>query len=85
MEQVIAGDDLLGLTRSFYLGGAQAVVSSLWPVANDATRIFMEVFHKDSRTGFYGTAWLKARDTVHAQGFPPSTYGAFILVGALGR
>ncbi len=83
MGQVIAGDDLLGLARSFYLGGAQAVVSSLWPVADEATRIFMEVFHKESRTGSYGAAWLKARNTVKAQGLPPSAYGAFILGGSL--
>lgn len=85
MGQVIAGDDLLGLTRSFYLGGAQAVVSSLWPVDDEATRIFMEVFHKESRTGSYGMAWLKARNTLQSQGFSPFAYGAFILGGSMGR
>ena len=44
MGEVIAGDDLLGLTRSFYLGGSRVVVSSLWPVEDKATRLFMEIF-----------------------------------------
>jgi len=84
MGKVVAGDDLLGLARSFYLGGASAVVSSLWPVEDEATRLFMEVFHERSRGGEYGVAWLSARDAVKAKGFPPSSYGAFVLGGTLG-
>lgn len=85
MGQVISGDELLGLARSFYLGGASAVVSSLWPVDDEASRLFMETFHDRSRGGGYGRAWLEARDTVRAKGFPPSAYGAFILGGSLGK
>lgn len=84
MGQVVGGDELLGLARSFYLGGASAVVSSLWPVEDEATRIFMEVFHQRSRGGDYGTAWLSARDAVKAKGYPPSAFGAFVLGGTLG-
>lgn len=84
MGKVAAGDDLLGLARSFYLGGASAVVSSLWPVEDEATRLFMEVFHERSRGGEYGVAWLSARDAVKAKGYPPSSYGAFVLGGTLG-
>ena len=84
MGKVAAGDDLLGLARSFYLGGASAVVSSLWPVEDEATRLFMEVFHERARGGEYGVAWLSARDAVKAKGYPPSSYGAFVLGGTLG-
>jgi hypothetical protein len=84
MGRVIAGDDLLGLTRSFYLAGASAVVSSLWPVDDEATRVFMEAFHERAGTGQYGSAWLAARDAVKAKGYPPSSYGAFVLGGMLG-
>jgi hypothetical protein len=81
MGQVTSGDDLLGLTRSFYLGGTNVILSSLWPVSDEATRIFMEVFHKTARSGDYGKAWLAARDAVRAKGSSPAEYGAFILGG----
>ncbi len=81
MGQVISGDDLLGLTRSFYLGGANVILSSLWPVSDEATRIFMEQFHKSARSGDYGLAWLAARDAVRARGATPAEYGAFVLGG----
>ena len=84
MGEVIAGDDLLGLTRSFYLGGSRVVVSSLWPVEDKATRLFMEIFHKESLNGNYGFAWLRARDELKQKGYPPSSYGAFLLGGSFG-
>jgi CHAT domain-containing protein len=84
MGQVIDGDDLLGLVRSFYLGGAFAVLSSLWPVEDEATRLFMAVFHEKARNGDFGVAWIAAREAVRSQGFPPSSYGAFVLAGSLG-
>jgi len=81
MGQVTSGDDLLGLTRSFYLGGTDVVLSSLWPVSDEATRLYMEVFHKSARQGNYGKAWLAARDAVKARGATPAEYGAFVLGG----
>lgn len=84
MGQVVSGDELLGLARSFYLGGASSVVSSLWPVDDDATRLFMETFHQQSRNGNYGRAWLEARNSVRAKGFAPADYGAFVLGGSFG-
>ena len=84
MGQVIAGDDILGLVRSFYLGGTSAVLSSLWPVEDAATRLFMETFHTRSKGGDFGGAWLAARDALRSKGYSPSAYGAFILGGSLG-
>jgi len=84
MGQVIEGDEMLGLARSFYLGGASAMLSTLWPVEDEATRSFMEVFHRKARSGDFGAAWIAARDALKAKGFPPSSYGAFVLAGSLG-
>ncbi len=84
MGQVVAGDDILGLVRSFYLGGTSAVLSSLWPVEDAATQLFMETFHTRSKGGDFGGAWLAARDTLRNRGYSPSAYGAFILGGSLG-
>lgn len=82
--QAVAGDDYLGLARSFYLGGARAVMNSLWPVHDKPTRVFMEVFHREARNGDYGGAWLAARNRLKSMGLPPSVYGAFVLGGAAG-
>ena len=79
--QVSAADDYLGLPRAFYLGGAVSVVSSLWPVDDEGTSLFMRTFHAQARNGDYGKAWLAARDAVKAAGMPAWIYGAFILGG----
>ena len=79
---VTPGDDFLGLARSFYLGGSHTVVSSLWPVVDEPTRVFMTEFHRLARRGDYGRAWISARDLLRRQGHPPSVYGAFVLGGS---
>lgn len=72
MGEAVAGDDLLGLTRSFYIGGTTTILSSLWSIEDEGTKIFMEYFHKNAVSGDYGTAWLKARDHVKKLGYPPA-------------
>ncbi len=79
--KVDAGDDYLGLPRSFFLGGATAVLSSLWPVDDEGTRLFMERFHADRARGSMAQAWLAARNQLRAAGHPPWVYGAFMLSG----
>ncbi|MBU3915329.1 CHAT domain-containing protein [bacterium] len=81
LGETVAGDDLLGLTRSFYLGGTITTLSSLWSIEDEGTKLFMEHFHQQATSGNYGEAWLKARNHVKEKGYPPSVYGAFILGG----
>lgn len=83
LGKAVAGDDYLGLPRSFYLGGTLAVMSSLWPVDDAGTLAYMRIFHDKARTGDYGAAWLAARNALRAQGAPPFVYGAFVLGGAI--
>ncbi len=82
MGTAVAGDDFLGLARSFYLGGTLAVLNSLWPVLDQPPRLFMEEFHRHAASGDYGEAWLSARNLLKSEGFPPSIYGAFVLGGS---
>jgi CHAT domain-containing protein len=82
MGKITSGEDLLGLSRSFYLGGTLAILSSLWPIEDEGTKRYMEIFHESSRNGDYGQAWLKARNQLKQQGFSPAVYGAFVLGGA---
>ena len=80
--EVATGDDFLGLQRSFYLGGASTVVSSLWTVDDRGTAEFMKYFYKALEAGQrYGEAWLTARNTLKNSGLPPWVYGAFIVGG----
>lgn len=83
LGHVAAGNDFLGLARSFYLGGTHAVVNSLWPVHDKPTQAFMRVFHQElDNSNDLGNAWLAAREHLREQGLPPSIYGAFVLGGA---
>jgi len=83
LGEAVAGDDFLGLARSFYLAGARAVVNSLWTVDDAATARFMAAFHDTlRRTDNAGSAWLEARNALRNEGFPPSAYGAFVLGGS---
>ena len=84
MGKVAAGDDFLGLVRSFYLGGANAVLNSLWLVDDEGTRLFMRAFHANLQDQDYRAAWLAARNAAMRAGQPPAVYGAFVLGGAVG-
>lgn len=83
MGKTLAGDDFLGLSRSFYLSGTRSLLSSLWPVSDKGTLFFMEEFHKALQENSLGDSWLKAIEKTKNQGFPPGVYGAFILGGEL--
>ena len=83
LGKVVAGDDYLGLSRSFYFGGVRTLLHSLWPVADGPTRRFMTVFHESAKNGDLGAAWRQATDALRQDGFPPFVAGAFVLSGAL--
>ena len=81
--EVVAGDDILGLPRSFYLSGATTVINSLWPVSDEGTLAFMTAFHEELISGDIGASWLAARDQLRLAGYPPFVYGAFVVGGSL--
>lgn len=83
LGQVVSGDDLLGLNRSFYLVGTTTIISSLWPIADEPTKLFMEHFHQGIKDGDYGEAWMEARNALRQKGFPASVYGSFNINGLL--
>lgn len=86
LGKTVAGEDLLGLSRSFYLGSSVAVLASLWPVEDQGTRQFMDVFYRTAqRSGNLGQAWWAARNALKDSGASPSVYGAFVLGGSAGK
>lgn len=81
MGKIVSGEDLLGLNRSFYLGGTLAILASMWTIEDEGTRDFMEIFHQESTDGNLAKAWLAARNSLKSKGYVPSVYGAFVLGG----
>jgi CHAT domain-containing protein len=53
------GEGVLGLVRSFRLAGARNVVASLWPVDDEATRMWMERFYEGIARGTDAPAALR--------------------------
>lgn len=49
--EVTQGDDVLGLTRGLLAAGARSAVTTLWPVDDIATSLFMEQFYQHVRKG----------------------------------
>lgn len=43
--EIADGEGVLGLRRAFEVAGAGALITSLWPVADDATGIWMREFY----------------------------------------
>ena len=86
-----AGEGMLGLRRMFRQAGAGAVISSLWAVRDDSTKLLMQ--------RFYDRRWARGQSTLESlrgaqldmlkqnrienggEGLP-STWGAFVLDGA---
>ena len=44
-------DSVIGLANAFLIAGARSVVSTLWPIADDATPIFMSAFYGAIKEG----------------------------------
>ena len=45
------GEGMLGLSRAFFGAAVPALVASLWPVADESTRILMELFYREMENG----------------------------------
>ena len=84
-QDVLAGDELFGLTRGFQYAGAAALVTSLWPVDDEVTAEFMDRFyeHLESATGpraALTTAMLEFAQS----GWLPQEWAPFYLSGRPG-
>ena len=58
-NQVLKGDELIGLVRAFIYAGTPSVVVSLWPVDELSTRILMERFYQELLAGQAKAAALR--------------------------
>jgi CHAT domain-containing protein len=79
-------DALLGMRRAFHLAGAHVVIASRWPIADEATRAWMEGFYA-SRSPSAGVALQEACRSVlasrraHGATTHPFFWAAFTATG----
>lgn len=89
------GEGYLGLAHAFFQAGARALVVSLWPVDDEATRMLMERFYRDlqssgpTRAADPAAALREARIWLRDQRDPkggrryehPYFWAGFVLIG----
>jgi len=80
----VRGEGMVGLTRAFLYAGAQAVVVSLWKVADPATAELMMRFYRQMKAGVgKAEALRRARLELFREGryVHPYYWAPFVLVG----
>ena len=79
---VIAGDEVLGLTRAFLGAGAATLVVSLWLAQDTTTAALMEHWYERMGEGVGRAAALRAAQLETMRRHPHPFYWApFILIG----
>ena len=81
LGDVASGDDVIGLTRGFLYAGAQALVASLWPIADRETTYLMAAFYADLRRLEKSDALRRAQLAARARYPHPFYWAAFQLSG----
>lgn len=82
LGDITGGDDVVGLSRGFLYAGSESIVSSLWPVADEATRHLMQAFYENlGRSGKRDA--LRLAQMATREKYPhPAHWSAFQLTGA---
>ena len=81
-NQVLAGDELLGLARGFLGAGASSLVASLWLVQDETTSWMMENWYARLQDGANRAAALRGAQLALKEKCPHPYYWApFVLIG----
>jgi CHAT domain-containing protein len=81
LGKVGAGDDVVGMNRSFLYAGTHALASSLWRVSDVSTAILMKQFYREYPNRNKAESLQRAMLHVFRQYAHPGYWGAFVLVG----
>ena len=81
-NEVIGGDETLGLTRAFLGAGAATLVVGLWIVQDETTAVLMERWYARMNGGINRTAALRAAQLeVKEKHRHPFYWAPFVLIG----
>lgn len=81
-NQIITGDEILGLSRAFLGAGAVTLVVSLWLVQDETTVWLMEKWYEQLVNGMERAAALRAAQLALKAVYPHPYYWApFVLIG----
>jgi CHAT domain-containing protein len=81
LGKINAGDDVVGLNRSFFYAGTHTVISSLWRVSDVSTAILIKAFYRLYMNQNKADCLRQAEIHVKSRYPHPGYWGAFILVG----
>lgn len=81
-SRVLAGDELIGLTRAFLGAGAATLVVSLWLVEDETTAVLMADWYARLRQEKSGATALRQAQLALKQTYPhPYFWAPFVLLG----
>ena len=81
-NEVLAGDELIGLARGFIGAGAATLVASLWLVQDETTAWLMEKYYDLLGDGVGRAAALRSAQLALKERYPHPYYWApFVLIG----
>jgi len=82
VNDVLAGDELVGLARGFFQAGTASVVVSLWAVNDASTARLMERFYAHLETGLGPAAAMRLGQIDLRREYPHPYYWApFLVIG----
>jgi hypothetical protein len=82
VNDVLAGDELVGLARGFFQAGAASVVVSLWAVDDASTARLMERFYTHLEAGFGPATAMRQAQTALRRAYPhPYHWAPFLAIG----
>ncbi|MDQ6788307.1 MAG: CHAT domain-containing protein, partial [Acidobacteriota bacterium] len=82
LNEIFAGEEILGLARGFLSAGASSLVLSLWTVSDAATVRLMKDFYENLQRGASVAASLKAaQNNFIKQGVHPYFWSLFAVIG----
>ena len=80
------GDDLVGLERAFFRAGTSSLLTTLWPVDDQATALLVQSFYTHLRAGVPRAEALRRAQQEARATFPhPYYWAGFVLVGNPGE
>ncbi|MBI4861016.1 MAG: CHAT domain-containing protein [Candidatus Riflebacteria bacterium] len=82
LGRLVAGDELVGLTRAFIYAGTPSVLSTLWSIPDESTSVLVSHFYEAVRSGMdKGAALRHAQTRLRERYRSPRHWAAFVLSG----